>query len=445
LKALETKKTANIIISFKDTNLKAVRQQVKLTTYATRGAKITDLTHRLQRHAIQIGGKVLAHLQKSRSATQRVEQLWITNEIVVRNADLALVKSLAQFGEIAEVRETKVLPAPQPLDVKPYTGPMADMQWGVADVKADLAWAQGINGSGITYATIDTGVRPGHVALVGGRRSGYSWFEPGVLTETPHDTVGHGTHVTGNIGGRENGIGVAPGSTWSACLGCRPSGCTEEDLKGCGQWALCPTEFDSTREDCAQAPRVVSNSWGGGNGDPFYDEVIAAWYEVDIVPVFAIGNSGPFCNTANSPGDGLLPIAVGSINNQRRTSSFSSRGPSVVPGVDHKPDIAAPGTDVVSSYYLSNTSYYTMSGTSMATPHAAGVIVLLLSADPTLTIDDIKEILYGNAEPHNAATGLGCAGITPGKYPNHQVGHGLLEADKLLSAVYARKAHKNVQ
>ncbi|CAG7726800.1 unnamed protein product [Allacma fusca] len=256
----------------------------------------------------------------------------------------------------------------------------------------------------------------------------------------PHDVVGHGTHVTGNIAGREKGIGVAPGAQWISCLGCKADGCYEEDLLGCGQWAFCPTLTDGSAEDCSKAPALVSNSWGGGNEDPFYDPVLALWLEAGIVPVFAIGNSGPLCSTANSPGDSELAIGVGSINSVRQTSYFSSRGPTKVTQ-RIQPDVSAPGTDITSSYFLSTTSYYTMSGTSMATPHVAGVVALLLQADPTLTPAEIKTLLTENAVAHSSI-GAVCNGKNDRTYPNNQAGYGLLEADVLLAAVKARKAQK---
>lgn len=82
-----------------------------------------------------------------------------------------------------------------------------------------------------------------------------------------------------------NGIGVAPNATWMACLACETTGCPTDMLIACGQWLACPPP------DCKPLPRVVSNSWGGGHGDDFFNEVIEVWHENNIVPVFAIGNS----------------------------------------------------------------------------------------------------------------------------------------------------------
>ncbi len=89
----------------------------------------------------------------------------------------------------------------------------------------------------------------------------------------------------------------------------------------------------------------MSNSWGGSGGRDFYDDIITSWQAAGIVPVFSIGNKGPDCNTAGSPGDRPNVIGVGSTDSNDRISKFSSRGQSKDGKV--KPDI-------VSCSYLTN-------------------------------------------------------------------------------------------
>lgn len=150
-----------------------------------------------------------------------------------------------------------------------------------------------------------------------------------------------------------------------SCRGCDTSSCTEAALTTCGEFIACPHGPSSTANcDVSKKPHVVNNSWGGGQGDPWYDAVIRAWIAVGVVPVFSNGNSGSFCGSANSPADNVDVIGVGSTVSDDTLSYFSSRGPTV--DGDVKPDISAPGSDVRSSYYLSDTSYSSLSGTSMA-------------------------------------------------------------------------------
>ncbi|ODM87618.1 Bacillopeptidase F [Orchesella cincta] len=109
-------------------------------------------------------------------------------------------------------------------------------------------------------------------------------------------------HTTGTIAGGK-GIGVAPGAKWAACRGCASSACWQSDLLACGDFFACPTRADGSSPDCSKAPNVVSNSWGGGRGNTWYNDVIEGWHAAKIIPLFSNGNSGPSCNTANSPAD----------------------------------------------------------------------------------------------------------------------------------------------
>jgi len=324
----------------------------------------------------------------------------------------------------------------EPLDLIVHpdgTVPNAGEQWGVVDLEAPAVHATGNTGAGAVIGTIDTGVRGTHVALKDGHRATYGWFDPYQGTATPNDQNGHGTHTMGTIAGRANGIGVAPGTTWIACKGCSTSSCTEAALKACGQFMTCPTNADGGSPDCSQAPNAVSNSWGGGQGDDWYDAIISAWIAGEIAPLFSIGNSGPYCGSANSPGDSELAIGVGSTTEAKGLSSFSSVGPTTR-GDRLKPDIAAPGSAVVSSYYLSDTSYSTLSGTSMACPHVGGLSALLYTARPGLKIAQLKAALLQGAKSVTSS-GRNCGGISEGTYPNHHVGQGRINAVSSLNFV----------
>jgi len=272
------------------------------------------------------------------------------------------------IGDVTETKDARVL------------------EWGVEKVHGPAAWAAGFTGEGVVVSSIDTGVRYTHVALRDGYREDYGWFDPYMGTATPNDQNGHGSHTMGSIAGR-NGTGVAPGAQWIACKGCDTSQCSEAALLGCAQWTFCPTLPDGTAEDCEKRPALSSNSWGGGNEDPWYDEVINMWNSVNIVPIFAIGNSGPGCRTANSPGDRPGALSVGATNANDLIATFSSHGPSVQ-ALRIKPEVSAPGSNVRSCGYLTDTAYSILSGTSMACPHVAGAAALLVQQGLT----DPKEI-----------------------------------------------------
>jgi subtilisin family serine protease len=228
----------------------------------------------------------------------------------------------------------------------------------------------------------------------------------------------------GTIAGA-GGIGVAPDATWISCKGCRSSNCPQADLLACFQFMTCPTNPAGTTKDCTQAPRLVSNSWGGGQGSTVYNSAINAWRTAGIIPIFANGNSGPSCRTANSPGDNANVIAVGATDSSDKLASFSSKGPSTSGLV--KPEVSAPGVSVRSAWNTGASAFNSISGTSMATPHVAGAVALLLSYKPNLTFAQIRTALTTTAARNLPASGSTCGSTADSVSPNNQYGYGRID------------------
>jgi len=213
------------------------------------------------------------------------------------------------------------------------------------------------------------------------------------------------------------------------------------DLTASAEWVLCPTRIDGSGENCGLGADVVSNSWGGGQADDWYLSYTQAWRDAGMIPVFALGNSGPACNTANSPGDLYNVIGVGATDSNDRLASFSSRGPGrgTANFPELKPDISAPGAGVISASASGDNLYSTLSGTSMACPHIAGVVGLILSANPNLDYDGVYEALTttafeGVGAPNGGQTA--CGGVTYNDFPSNHYGYGRVDA---LAAVNAAK------
>ncbi|MGH9249720.1 MAG: carboxypeptidase regulatory-like domain-containing protein, partial [Acidimicrobiales bacterium] len=205
--------------------------------------------------------------------------------------------------------------------------------------------------------------------------------------------------------------------------GCEDLGCSESSLLSSGEFMVAPTDLAGENPDPAKAPHVVNNSWGGGPGDPFYQDIVNAWRAAGIFPVFSAGNPGPDCGAGGSPGDYNESFSVGATDIDDVIAEFSGRGPSVFGKIN--PDVSAPGVDVVSS--VPGDGYEAFSGTSMAAPHTAGTIALVLSSAPELIgqIDQTVDIVRTTALD---IVDQSCGGDPDGD-PNNVYGEGRINAE----------------
>jgi subtilisin family serine protease len=369
-----------------------------------------------------------------------------SNSLLVYDANRDLVNRVATRSDIAYLLANAEIELVEPKVDAPELSPEA-LTWGVQAVNADDVWTdEGVTGEGIVVANIDTGVFWTHPALEEQYRGGlgdhdYNWYMPtsGCPGQTePCDNDGHGTHTMGTIVGSTDpsdpinateGIGVAPGAEWIACKGCEFNSCSFEALLACGDWITAPTDLNGQNPDPSKRPNVVNNSWGGGGGDFWYGGVVGAWRAAGIFPQFSAGNSGPGCGTTGSPGDYAMSFGAAALQDDGggnySAAGFSSRGPAAISGI-LQPNISAPGVAVRSS--IPGGGYANAGGTSMASPHVAGVVALLWSAQPELNgqIENTMNLLSETAQP--LFTTDGCGGDDDTSHPNHTYGFGLVDA-----------------
>jgi len=383
------------------------------------------------------------------------KSFWIKNAIKLINVTKETVLDLLQRDDIESIDADIPLLIIKSIESQPspLLSEVNSIEWGIQKIGAPSAWKLGYTGKGIVVANIDTGVRYTHEALIDNYRGNlgagtfehdYNWFDPPTNDTSPDDNVGHGSHTMGTMVGAKNfGIGVAIDAKWIACRGCSSFSCSKADLLTCAQFVVCPTDLRGKNPNCSRAPNVVSNSWGGSGGDTWFYDVVKAMRTAGIIPVFSAGNSGPSCETTASPSDYDIVISVGATDVNDTLGIFSSRGPGAVKPKfsEQKPFICAPGVNIRSSYNSNDSSYKTLSGTSMSSPHVAGAIAVLLSKKKTLSFDQIETILSMSAsrELNEPPAPTICGSKSYTVYPNYIYGYGRLN----LTAAVLRLATEN--
>jgi len=226
-------------------------------------------------------------------------------------------------------------------------------------------------GSGVRVYVIDTGIRTSHNQF-GGRASNV--FD--AFGGSGADCNGHGTHVSGTVGGSTYGVAKSALLRGVRVLDCNGSGSTSGVIAG----------VDWVRVNRID-PAVANMSLGGGASTAL-DNAVNNLSNSGVTIAVAAGNSNAnACNS--SPSRAANAITVGSTTSTDARSSFSNFGTCL--------DLFAPGSSILSSWYTSNTATATLSGTSMASPHVAGVAALYKQANPSASPTTIRNAIVNNA------------------------------------------------
>ncbi|WP_433529803.1 S8 family serine peptidase [Micromonospora sp. CA-263727] len=276
------------------------------------------------------------------------------------------------------------------------------LEHSVPQIGAPAAHQAGFTGQGVRVAVLDTGVDAGHPDLAGRVAEAQNFTEE----ENPGDLVGHGTHVASIIagsgaasGGRYRG--VAPDATLLSGKVCEIYGCTESAILAGMQWAAVDQRAD-----------VVNLSLGGMDTpeiDPLEEAVNTLTEQTGALFVISAGNDG-MVGSIGSPASADAALAVGAVDRDDELAYFSSQGPRV--GDDAlKPDITAPGVDIVAARGAGTRlgdpvgeQYVSLSGTSMSAPHVAGAAALLAQQQSGATAGQLKATLMASASPHPELT-----------------------------------------
>jgi len=394
--------------------------------------------------------RLVAHAESSQASLRRDLDRWripyrpyyLVNGIEVSGGPVvrALLSRRDDVDRVLLAQRLRPLPLPPRSPEPARAAAPSAPEWNLTQIGAPEAWAQGATGQGIVVGSSDSGVDGAHPALAPGFRGGDdSWYDPWTGSTRPVDTGSHGTHTLGSAVGRAH-IGVAPGAQWVGCVNLGRNLGNPARYLDCLQFMLAPFPAGGdpfADGDPARAPQVLTNSWGCPELEgcdleslrPAIDAIDAA----GIFFVAAAGNTGPTCGSVDDP---PAPYAdafvVGATDESRRVAEFSSRGPAA--GGERKPDIVAPGDEILSA--LPGGRYGHASGTSMATPHVAGVVALMWSANPSLVGDvaRTREILRSTAVGVSVAPNDFGAAPCP---PADVTGAGLVDADAAVRAARA--------
>jgi subtilisin family serine protease len=258
--------------------------------------------------------------------------------------------------------------------------------WGLdrideRDLPRDGVYSYVSTGSGVNAYVVDTGIRRTHTQFGGRAFSGYTAINDGRGTT---DCNGHGTHVAGTIGGSTYGVAKSVRLYAVRVLSCSGSGSTSGVIAG----------VDWVRNNHVKP--AVANMSLGGSASSAMDTAVRNAIAAGVTFAIAAGNSN--ANASNySPARVSEAITVGSSTSSDAKSSFSNYG-SVV-------DIFAPGSSILSAWSTSDTATNTISGTSMASPHVAGVAARYLQSSPSASPSTVRNALV-NASTTGRLTGL---------------------------------------
>jgi subtilisin len=272
-------------------------------------------------------------------------------------------------------------------------GDVADVggnDWGADMVKAPESWAKGYTGQGVVVAVLDTGVDFNHEDL-----KNNIWTNPNDdandnyandihgwnFVDNNNDVMdrdGHGTHVSGSIAGEKNSYGVT-GVAYNAKI--MPVKVLDDTGSG---------TYDTITKGIYYAvdhgANVINMSLGGGGANKSMQDALEYASSKNVIVVMAAGNSSgsaPIYPARYAQNTG---VAVGAVEKDKTLASFSNRA-----GTDELKYVTAPGVSIYST--VPNNGYESYSGTSMAAPHVAGVVALMLSANPNLSDSQVRQIL----------------------------------------------------
>ncbi|MCP1190070.1 S8 family peptidase [Priestia flexa] len=349
-------------------------------------------TEELERMAQEINGNIIKNLNTT---------------IVFRSNKLSTKELIEYFNRqaIVEFAEPNYLYLQNQIGLPNDLLYKEQYQWNLSAIQAEAGWDITKGDEHIIIAVIDTGVDLDHPDLRRRLTNGYNVL---LNNNFPDDDNGHGTHVSGIIASETNNHEGLAGVTWYnkimpiKAMGAKGYGTTFDIAKGIF-WAV------------DHGADIINMSLGNYQHSSLLKEAIDYAYNKNVVLIAAAGNENTMQPSYPAAFPNVLSVAAVSYTGQR--ASFSNYGDYI--------DVSAPGVQIPSTYF--NQQYAALSGTSMASPHVAGLAGLLLSANPNLTNQEVIEIIK------NSTYDLGIPGT------DNEFGNGLINVKNGLEAAQSKR------
>lgn len=290
-------------------------------------------------------------------------------------------------GDLQALRAHPDVLAIEPDVVVSIAATQSAVTWGLdridqAALPLNGSYTYNPTGLGVRAYIIDTGVRATHADISGRVLQGYTAVADGYGTE---DCNGHGTHVAGTVGGSSYGVAKQVSLVPVRVLGCDGSGSLSGVIAG--------LDWVATQ---SHRPAVANMSLGSGASTAL-DTAVNGAVNAGVTVVVAAGNSNVDACTA-SPARVPAAITVGATTSSDARASYSNFGPCL--------DVFAPGSAITSAWYTADTAVNTISGTSMASPHVAGVAAQVLQQQPSATPAMVASAIF-NGSTANRVSGAG--------------------------------------
>ncbi|WP_216831833.1 S8 family peptidase [Alkalihalobacterium elongatum] len=275
--------------------------------------------------------------------------------------------------------------------------------WGVPHVQSTEVHNMGQTGAGVKVAILDTGIDNTHEDLAVNVKGGYSVFTDSANRDPFYDGSGHGTHVAGTVGAIDNSLGVIGVAHQTDLYAVKVL-----NNDGSGSYAGIA---EGVEWSILNGMDIINMSLGGSQSSSILKEFCDLAYSEGLLVVAAAGNSGNRGGNNDSVGypakyESVIAVAAVDANNNR--ASFSSTGPAV--------ELSAPGVSVLST--VPGNRYASYNGTSMASPHVAGVAALIWGEHTNLTNSELRQLLQHTS-------------INLGR--SNQYGYGLVQANDAIN------------